>query len=161
MPQQTSRIPSINASRRARMDVRGASAPALWANSAIEKVAIRLLSPLEMDAFFAAKPAQPEVTLMAWPLLLSKRQLASYLGMSGATLSKVCPVAPIDVGANLVRYSRAQIDEWVATLPARYAMERQVVIQRADQVPDEAARDRRSDALDRAAARIKRQGRSR
>lgn len=126
----------------------------------IEKVAFRLLSPLEMDAFFPPKPAEPDAMLTAWPLLLNKQQLASYLGMSGATLSKVCPVAPIDVGANLVRYSRAQIDEWVATLPARNAEGLKDVLCRAEPAPDDATSDRRDAALSRIAVRIKR-GRSR
>lgn len=138
------------------MDGRDAPAPALRGSSVIEKVAIRLLSPLEMDAYFSAKPAEPDVALMAWPLLLSKQQLASYLGMSGSTLAKVCPVAPVDVGASLVRYSRAQIDEWVATLPARDAMGRQVVLRRAEPTPDDAVGDRRGEALNRVAARTKR-----
>ena len=161
MPLQTSRISSIHASRRAPRDGRDASSPALRASSVIEKVAIRLLSPLEMDSFFPAKSAESDVTLMAWPLLLSKQQLARYLGMSGATLLKVCPVAPIDVGANMVRYSRPQIDEWVATLPARDVRGRQTALRRVEPAPDDATGDRRSAALSRAAARTKRQSRSR
>lgn len=55
----------------------------------------------------------------AWPLLLNKEQLCAYLGVCERTLSKICPVAPLDLGANVVRYDRRQIDAWVERLPAR------------------------------------------
>ncbi len=54
-----------------------------------------------------------------WPILLSRSELCAYLGMSWSTISKVCPVAPVDVGANRVLYSRPQIDDWIATRPPR------------------------------------------
>lgn len=56
----------------------------------------------------------------AWPLLLTREQLCAYLGgLSWGTLSKVLPVAPLDLGANVLRYSRPQIDAWAAGLPPR------------------------------------------
>lgn len=51
---------------------------------------------------------------------MSREQLCAYLGdICEATLLKVCPVAPVDLGANVVRYARVQIDAWLATLPPR------------------------------------------
>ena len=56
----------------------------------------------------------------AWPLFLTKDQLRAYLGgMADETLAKVCPVAPLDLGANVLRWNRHQIDEWAATLRPR------------------------------------------
>lgn len=56
----------------------------------------------------------------AWPLLLTREQLCAYLGgLSWGTLSKILPVAPLDLGANVLRYSRPQIDTWAASLPPR------------------------------------------
>ncbi|MGO4687224.1 helix-turn-helix transcriptional regulator [Brevundimonas sp. 2YAF1] len=160
MPFDTSRPPSVDTPRPAHAYERDASSPVLT-GSVLQKVAIRLLRPEEMASYFPAAPCEAAVTPMAWPLLLNKQQLASYLGMSGSTLAKICPVAPIDVGANLVRYSRTQIDEWVATLPARGGNGRQDVLQRTEPATDEATRDRRHDALSRVAARAKRASRSR
>lgn len=61
----------------------------------------------------------PRYVPQAWPALLSKDQLCAYIGISEGTLMKVCPVRPLDLGANVVRYSREQVDAWVATLPPR------------------------------------------
>ncbi len=55
-----------------------------------------------------------------WPLLLNRDQLCEYLGASWRTLKNVLTVRPVDLGANVVRYSRVQIDEWAATLPPRF-----------------------------------------
>lgn len=56
----------------------------------------------------------------AWPALLTIEQLRVYLGgMSEPTLRKICPVPPIALGAQLVRYNRTHIDAWIATLPPR------------------------------------------
>ena len=56
----------------------------------------------------------------AWPLLLTREQLCAYLGgLSWGTLTKILPVAPLDLGANVLRYSRPQVDAWAATLPPR------------------------------------------
>lgn len=52
----------------------------------------------------------------AWPLLLTREQLCAYVGMSPATLARVCPVPPLDIGAKMLRYSRPQIDAWVGSL---------------------------------------------
>jgi hypothetical protein len=55
----------------------------------------------------------------AWPLLLSRVQAAVYLGLSESTLVRICPVAPLDLGANVLRYSRPQLDAWIAGIPPR------------------------------------------
>lgn len=60
------------------------------------------------------------VDIPAWPLLLTREQLCAYLGgLSWSTLAKVLPVAPLDLGANVLRYSRPEIDAWAASLPPR------------------------------------------
>ena len=55
----------------------------------------------------------------AWPLLLSREQVCAYLGISPDTFSKVCPVPPVDMGAQVVRYHRWQIEAWANALPPR------------------------------------------
>lgn len=55
----------------------------------------------------------------AWPLLLTREQLCAYLGISADTLAKVCPIQPVELGANVVRYVRPQIDAWIGGLPPR------------------------------------------
>lgn len=62
----------------------------------------------------------PHAVPDAWPLLLSREQLCAYLGgMDERTLVKILPVQPLDIGANLLRYHRPQIDAWVNTLGPR------------------------------------------
>ena len=84
-----------------------------------------------------------------------KQQLEAYIGASWATLSRVCPVAPIDIGANLLRFSRAQIDAWVASLPARARKGRLAAISTANSQP-EADPDHRAAALARVRERASR-----
>ncbi|RZJ19090.1 MAG: hypothetical protein EON91_02535 [Brevundimonas sp.] len=56
----------------------------------------------------------------AWPLLLSRDQLCAYLGgLSWDTVAKILPVAPVDLGANVLRYPRPAVDAWAASLPPR------------------------------------------
>lgn len=56
----------------------------------------------------------------AWPLLLTREQLCAYLGdLSWETVKKVLTVAPVDLGANVLRYRRPEIDAWVDSRPAR------------------------------------------
>lgn len=55
-----------------------------------------------------------------WPLFLTKEQLCAYLGgMDERTLSKILPVQPLDLGANILRWHRQQVDEWAAGLAPR------------------------------------------
>jgi hypothetical protein len=56
----------------------------------------------------------------AWPALLSREQLRAYLGgICDDTLRKVCPVAAVDLGANVLRYRKGDVDAWLAGLKAR------------------------------------------
>lgn len=90
---------------------------------------------------------------MAWPLLLTKEQMSAYLALSWSTIAKVCTVAPVDIGANVIRYNRLEVDEWVAGLPSR-TIKRSApaaVIQPADE-----DHRRRQSALDKIRARTQR-----
>jgi hypothetical protein len=91
----------------------------------------------------------------AWPALLSREQLCAYAGgISDATLRKVCPVAAVDLGANVLKYRRAEVDAWLASLPHRGL---RLVAQSEQDAPIEveapAANDRASAAVAKAQAR--------
>lgn len=90
-----------------------------------------------------------------WPTLLSRDQLCAYLGVSADTITRICPVRPLDLGANLVRYSRGQIDEWVATLPPRLmgAHRLRSTTAATESGADDIAETRAEAALDRVRAR--------
>ena len=93
----------------------------------------------------------------AWPLLLSRDQLCAYIGVSAETLVKVCPVAPVDLGANVVRYNRDHVDAWVAGLPPRLISLRKSEeggqdARPADEVPDP-GEERTLSAVERVRAR--------
>lgn len=61
-------------------------------------------------------PGIPE----SWPLLLTKDQLCAYLGgLSWDTVRKIMPVAPLELGANVLRYRRPDVDAWVARCPQK------------------------------------------
>jgi hypothetical protein len=52
--------------------------------------------------------------------LLTREQLCAYLGgLSWDTVKKILPVRPLDLGANVLRYSRPQIDAWIDRCPAK------------------------------------------
>lgn len=55
-----------------------------------------------------------------WPFMLNRAEVCEYLGVSWRTLKNILTVRPVDMGANVVRYSRVQLEEWVATLPPRF-----------------------------------------
>lgn len=95
---------------------------------------------------------KPTLLPASWPLLLTKEQLSAYLALSWSTISKICTVAPLDVGASVIRYNRLQIDEWVASLPPKTIKH---AAPAAPSLPDlEAERDeRRNFALDKVRAR--------
>ena len=95
----------------------------------------------------------------AWPALLSEDQLLAYVGgMSKETLLKVCPVPPVDLGANLLRYQREAVDVWVASLPLRSSGLRKEPGRGRVEPPSslEVANDRATSALERARARSRR-----
>lgn len=86
----------------------------------------------------------------AWPGLMNREQLRAYLGgICDATLRKVCPVAPIDLGANVLRYRKADVDRWLDARPQRSL---RVVEEPAQDAPP-AANDRQMSAVERARAR--------
>jgi len=112
---------------------------------------------------YAERPVgDPKHVPEAWPLLLSKEQLCAYIGVSTATLTRICPVRPLDLGANVVRYSRPQIEDWVATLPPRLIgrkpdalpVDAEVVQDAAAAPSAENAEDRPMNAIERARARV-------
>lgn len=82
--------------------------------------------------------------------MLSREQLCDYLGVSWSTLRSVLTVSPVDLGVNVIRYRRDQIDEWVRSRPPRFG--------KVPQVPEAAAfeasaPDTRLRALERARER--------
>lgn len=82
--------------------------------SQLKAVAFHLLPPGKID-----HEVKPSALPASWPLLLTKEQLSAYLALSWSTISKICTVAPVDVGASVIRYNRLQIDEWVSSLPPK------------------------------------------
>lgn len=80
-----------------------------------------------------------------WPILLDRGQLAAYVGVSTGTLSRICPVPPVSLGAKLLRWRRPDIDSWIMGLPSR------LLAQKADQSvsePNELAGDESSPMVD-------------
>lgn len=55
----------------------------------------------------------------AWPALMTREQACAYLGVGLATFSKICPVCPLDLGANVLRWPKAGLDAWIAKVPPR------------------------------------------
>lgn len=116
----------------------------------LKAVSFHLLSPAQMAL---SDPASPEPVPMAWPLLLTKEQMSAYLALSWSTIAKVCTVAPVDIGANVIRYNRLEVDEWVAGLPSR-TIKRSAPA--AAMQPADEDHQRRQSALDKIRARTQR-----
>lgn len=56
----------------------------------------------------------------AWPLLMRMETALAYLdNMDERTFKKICPVRPVDLGANVLRYARPDLDAWAAGLDHR------------------------------------------
>lgn len=127
--------------------------------TAVEAAAIQILSaPITLahvgrnDAV-STPPASPR----RWPLLLNQTELCEYLGVSWRTLKGILTVSPIDMGANVTRYNRQQIDAWIETRPSKSKLKGQGE-GTVDQAEVEArAHEAMTAALDRARAK----GRSR
>ena len=64
--------------------------------SRLKAVAFHLLPPGKIG--HEGRPSAPPAS---WPLLLTKEQLSAYLALSWSTISKICTVAPVDVGASV------------------------------------------------------------
>lgn len=91
----------------------------------------------------------------AWPALLSRDQLRAYLGgVCDATLRKICPVPAVDLGANVLKYRRDEIDLWLAGLDHR--LPRPQGGEQAGDPPFVAANDRALTSVERARARAER-----
>ena len=130
----------------------GARATGLRRVSLVESVAIQLMSePINTDGLRkvqAAGEGRP-VSLPGWPLMLTRAELCQYLGVSWSTLKRVLTVAPVDMGANVIRYSRDQIDAWVASRPALGRARPRARAPRIEEIPSDCA----ADALERARRR--------
>ena len=83
---------------------------------------------------------------------MSRAQLCDYLGVSWTTLKAILTVPPVDLGANVVRYRRDQIDEWVKSRPPR-RQERDNASPPIQPDRDDPSPDARLSALDRARQR--------
>lgn len=91
----------------------------------------------------------------AWGALLTRPQACAYLAISEETFRRICPIPPVDLGNSLLRWNRAQLDTWVAGLPARLRREQE----RGQDAPPqpvpvtEPADERRLSSIQRAKAR--------
>lgn len=97
------------------------STPGARRISVVEKVALQILSgaiEVSLTARQGLGGAQGGGR-RRWPAMLNRTELCEYTGVSWRTLKNVLTVRPVDMGANVVRYSRVQVDEWVASLPPR------------------------------------------
>lgn len=115
--------------------------------SQLKAVAFHLLPSGQIDQ--EGRPSAPPVF---WPLLLTKEQLSAYLALSWSTISKICTVAPVDVGASVIRYNRFQIDEWVASLPPKTIKHAAPAAPSLSNIEAESD-ERRTSALDKVRAR--------
>ena len=119
----------------------------------LEAVSFHLLSPAQMALGDSSPPASVPA---AWPLLLTKEQMSAYLALSWSTISKVCTVAPVDIGANVIRYNRLEVDEWVSGLPSKTIKRSAPAAGMLPQAADDDSQ-RRQAALDKIRARTQRQ----
>lgn len=78
-----------------------------------------------------------------------------YLALSWSTIAKVCTVAPVDIGANVIRYNRLEVDEWVSGLPSKTIKRSAPAAGMRPQTADDDSQ-RRQTALDKIRARTQR-----
>ena len=115
--------------------------------AALELVAIQFMSgPIAPPSADPANPVPTAPALPYWPAMLTRAQLCQYLGVSWSTLKGVLTVRPVDLGASVVRYSRAQIDDWIATRPPRVKGGHQPLL---EVVTDGSVQDERLTSLER------------
>jgi len=109
-----------------------------------------------MRSFQAAQAMSrdPARTLPYWPAMLSRDQLCDSLGVSWYTLKGLLTVSPVDLGANVIRYRRDQIDEWVKSRPPRAARGRRTCPEPQAPTAETPEQDSRLLALDRARQRL-------
>lgn len=93
---------------------RASTNSAIVRRSVLETVAIKFVSGPVSPKQTPILRARPD-----WPAMLTRAELCDYLGVSWSTLKGTLTVHPIDFGASVVRYSRAQIDDWIKTRPPR------------------------------------------
>lgn len=143
--------------RRAAKSVSFAGPPMTAASGAVE--GILSATPDDRAASHVAESPAPirdrQAVPEAWPALLNREQLCAYVCMPWSTISKVCPVAPVDLGLNVRRYSRQKIDDWVSNLPPRqeaFKSRNREGGSTVEVAESEVATDQRMDALDRARA---------
>lgn len=75
--------------------------------------------PKKQSTSSAEAPPAQKLRIEAWPALMTREHLSGYTSLSTHTLKKICPVSPLDIGANCVRFSRTDVDRWLATLSPR------------------------------------------
>jgi len=102
--------------------------------------------------------APVHATPNAWPLLMRMETALAYLdNMDERTFKKICPVQPLDLGANVLRYHRMDLDAWAAgvdhRLPKSAAIVNDVPAKSAPPVEELSATATMS-SLDRVRARI-------
>jgi predicted DNA-binding transcriptional regulator AlpA len=123
--------------------------------SAWKTVAMQFVSePISYPTSRPEKPASTPPTRPDWPAMLTRAELCDYLGVSWSTLKAVLTVRPVDLGASVVRYSRAQIDEWIKTRPPRVKGGDRPLVEVV--VVDETVPDERFASLERARQRATR-----
>ncbi|WP_426038204.1 hypothetical protein [Brevundimonas sp. DC300-4] len=96
-----------------------AHAPGARRISMVESVAIQIFSgAIEFSVSERNGLAISQgVGQRRWPLMLNRSEICEYLGASWRTLKNVLTVRPVDMGANMIRYNRRQIDAWAASRP--------------------------------------------
>ncbi|MBS0362733.1 MAG: hypothetical protein JSR98_15255 [Proteobacteria bacterium] len=93
----------------------------------------------------------------AWPALMRLEVACAYLGdICEDTFRKVCPVWPIDMGANVLVYRKAELDAWEASLPHRRPRGLREAADGGQDAPPAVANDRPMSPVERARARAKR-----
>lgn len=97
----------------------------------------------------------------ARPALLTREQVCAYVGMSADSMSRVCPVAPVDMGVKLLRWRRKDIDASVEGLPSRLLRGGRATTEIDEASPQPfklAGEERRNGALARASQRALKRG---
>jgi hypothetical protein len=92
--------------------------------------------------------------LPGWPALLDFAEACAFLRLSEGTFRKVCDVAPLDLGVNVLRYRTAELDAWQKARPHRQLRPAPEAAQDAPAPEPAPANDRPSVALDRVRRRL-------